>query len=935
MGEIMENRIVIIDGNSLINRAYYAIKNPMITKDGLYTHAVYGFVNMLGKLLKEYEPSYIAVAFDRKAPTFRHIEFEEYKAGRKKMPMELAMQMPLLKDVLEAMNIKIYEIDTFEADDIIGSLTDFSEANGLHPLVITGDKDELQLVSDMTTVLITKKGLSEFDFFTPEKVHEKYGFGPEKIIDFKGLMGDQSDNIPGVPGIGEKTAQKLILEYGTIENMIENIDNYPSEKIRDKIKDNINSAIMSKRLATIHKEVPIDFILDELKYKEPNQDKLIDMYKKLEFNSLLKKYKLSPIATDQISEKNTEKINKKTALSVEISNHELGWFNVKDGFKHVLILKREDFHKFSDLINGMKSVNNSFEKLAIIKVFGDTNHVETPIVYSISIMLPDVYFFISNVDDILVPNAINLLNENGFKLLGHNLKDDYYQLLCSKNIDKRLSKEEGHIFHTYFDTAIAQYVLEPDRSNYSINSMFLEYFHESIQDESEFKKSNSQFDLFDDGINKYLNYGEQWCVAVYKLFLNLYSKVYENNLDVILYEIELPLIEILASMEVEGFKIDEKELLLAKSELSAKLLILTKEIYKLAGEEFNINSTKQLAPILFEKLNLAKGKKTKTGFSTNVEVLEKLKDEHEIIPLILEYRNLSKLNSTYVEGLLPLIGFGNKIHPHFQQTVAATGRISCTEPNLQNIPIKLEIGRKLRKAFIPETEEYVLVGADYNQIELRILAHMSKDEGLIQAFRDGDDIHSITASKVFGVPIDEVTQKQRNNAKAVNFGVIYGMSGFGLSTELNIPVKEAEKYINEYFNKYQDVKIFLDKLVSDCKINGYVTTIKNRKRIIHEINASNYMVRQMGERLAMNSPLQGSAADIIKIAMINVYKAINKQGLNSKLTLQVHDELIISTHKLEIEQIKTILNSYMKNAVELLVPLNISIDIGNNWYELK
>jgi DNA polymerase-1 len=406
-------------------------------------------------------------------------------------------------------------------------------------------------------------------------------------------------------------------------------------------------------------------------------------------------------------------------------------------------------------------------------------------------------------------------------------------------------------------------------------------------------------------------------------------------LDEIFYEIELPLIEMLASMELQGFAIDKNELLSAKAELTSRILILTKEIYALAGEEFNINSTKQLAPILFEKLNLAKGKKTKTGFSTNFEVLDRLKDEHVIIPLILEYRNLSKLNSTYVEGLIPMIGFGNKIHPHFQQTVAATGRISCTEPNLQNIPIKMEIGRKLRKAFIPDSEDFVLVGADYNQIELRILAHMSRDESLIKAFRDGDDIHRLTASKVFGVPLDEVTATQRNNAKAVNFGVIYGMSGFGLSTELNIPVKEAEKYISEYFNKYQDVKIFLDKLISDCKINGYVTTIKHRKRIIHEINASNYMVRQMGERLAMNSPLQGSAADIIKIAMVEVYKALNQEGLTSKLALQVHDELIIVTHKTEVEKVKAILNRAMKNAVELLVPLDISIDIGKNWYELK
>ncbi|MEI8215622.1 MAG: DNA polymerase I [Eubacteriales bacterium] len=944
----MQNRIVIIDGNSLINRAYYAIKNPMITKEGLYTHAVYGFINILNKIRKDYEPEYMTVAFDRKAPTFRHIEFETYKAGRKTMPIELAMQLPLLKEVLDAMNIKTYEIDGFEADDIIGSLTKFSESNGLLPLVITGDKDELQLVSDLTSVLITKKGISEFDYFTPEKVFEKYGFGPEKIIDFKGLMGDPSDNIPGVPGIGEKTAQKLIIEYGTIENLIDKINESPNEKLRDKIIEHSQIAIMSKRLATIHMEVPLEFTMEDLELVPANQDKLIELYKKLEFNSLLKKFELPSsdekkvwIARDGISE-NQEKTNAIPQENVnnptEIiePNFIIEGFIDSESYKKFNILKIEEFKIFTDyLLEKEKTDYASKEKIAVIKVFGDNNHVQEPIVYSISIMLSGCYFFIDNIEDLLVIKAVNLLNELGYKYLGHNLKTDYYQLICSiKNYDS-LYNSDKCLFRTCFDTAIAQYVLEPDRSNYGINSMFLEYFHESIKDEDQFYKDNSQIDLLNYGLNEYIEYGEKWCKAVFSLFLVLFADVNKNNLDEILYEIELPLIEVLASMEFQGFKIDRNELLSARSELSSRLMILTSEIYNLAGEEFNINSTKQLAPILFEKLNLAKGKKTKTGFSTNFEVLEKLKDEHEIIPLILEYRNLSKLNSTYVEGLLPLVGFGNKIHAHFQQTVAATGRISCTEPNLQNIPVKLEIGRKLRKAFIPDSGDFVLIGADYNQIELRILAHLSQDETLIQAFREGDDIHKITASKVFNIPFDEVTQAQRNNAKAVNFGVIYGMSGFGLSSELNIPVKEAEKYINEYFKKYSNVKIYLDKLVSDCKINGYVTTIKNRKRIIHEINASNYMVRQMGERLAMNSPLQGSAADIIKIAMINVYKELNSNGLKSKMNLQVHDELIIVAHNDEIEIIKNILTESMMNAVELLVPLDISIDVGKNWYELK
>ncbi|MEL7656983.1 MAG: DNA polymerase I, partial [Bacillota bacterium] len=488
---------------------------------------------------------------------------------------------------------------------------------------------------------------------------------------------------------------------------------------------------------------------------------------------------------------------------------------------------------------------------------------------------------------------------------------------------------------TEFDTCLAQYVIDPSRSDYGLKSMMLEYYHEDMEEESSFLNENGQIGFLSQIDQKYMEYGTKWCIAVEKLIGVLSHKLTHEDLETVFYEVELPLIEVLASMESYGFAVDRKELMDAGVIIGQKINELSAKIYELAGEDFNINSPLQLGVILFEKMGLPYGKKTKRGYATGVEVLEKLKEDYEIVNLILEYRMYSKLKSTYIEGLLPLIHKDNKIHAHFQQTVAATGRISCTEPNLQNIPIRQELGRKLRKAFVPENEDYVLVGADYSQIELRILAHMSQDPLLIDAFNHGDDIHKITASKVFGVPEDQVTPLQRSNAKAVNFGVIYGMSGFGLSTELNITRKEAEKYIGEYFKKYTKVKEFLDGLVASCKEKGYVTTIMKRKRIIHEINASNFMVRQAGERLAMNSPIQGSAADIIKLAMIKVYQELNRQKTKSKLILQVHDELIIQTHKSELEMVKKLLEENMENAVKLSVTMSSEVSTGKNWYDLK
>ncbi len=937
-------KIIIIDGNSLINRAYYALQRPMITKSGLYTQGVYGFLNMLNKIKTDYKPDYITVAFDRKAPTFRHLEYAEYKAGRKKMPPELAMQMPLLKEVLAAMNVKMLEIDGFEADDIIGTVAKKAEAQGFEPMIITGDKDELQLATEKTKVLITKKGISEFELYDEAAMLEKYGFTPEQFIDFKGLMGDASDNIPGIPGVGEKTALKLVQEYGSVANLIANVDQITRKSLKEKIEENAQLAIMSRRLATINTEVPIEINFDEFKSEDPDYDALIELYIKLEFNSFLKK--LQP---QQIGKANSIKYGAKSDLlkrgektdSSPMERKELPDYSLTGEKTYIPYSQTKDRSSLKQmLITEVKELEMLREDLKenqsiMIKVFNDRNHKAVPLIYGICIMSTNASYFIKIEGTELLQPLGEILLREGIKLTGHNLKEDYYALMANGFADLAVSKSGNSIFETEFDTVIAQYLIDPSRSDYSLKSMMLEYFHEELEEESVFLSENSQIGFLSQPEQKYMEYGTKWCAAIEQLTDLLSQKLTNENLETVFYEVELPLVEVLASMEAYGFAVDRKELMDAGETLGKKISELTVQIYELAGEEFNINSPLQLGTILFEKLELPYAKKTKRGYATGIEVLEKLKDDYEIVRLILEYRMYSKLKSTYIEGLLPLIHQDHKIHAHFQQTVAATGRISCTEPNLQNIPIRHELGRKLRKAFVPESDDYVLVGADYSQIELRILAHLSQDPLLIDAFNHGDDIHRITASKVFGVLEDQVTSLQRSNAKAVNFGVIYGMSGFGLSTELNITRKEAEQYIGEYFKKYTKVKEFLDGLVASCKEKGYVTTIMNRKRMIHEINASNYMVRQAGERLAMNSPIQGSAADIIKLAMIKVYQELKKEKTKSKLILQVHDELIIQTHKSELEKIKNLLEENMEHAVKLSVTLSSELSTGKNWYDLK
>ncbi len=885
----MGNRIVIIDGNSLINRAYYAVQRPMITKEGIYTQGIYGFINMLTKLENDYDPQYMAVAFDLKAPTFRHLEYDEYKAGRKAMPPELVMQMPLLKDVLHAMNITTLELEGFEADDIIGTVAREAEEYGLEPLIITGDKDALQLASHKTKVLITKKGISDFDLYDYDKMLEVYSLTPAQFIDLKGLMGDTSDNIPGIPGVGEKTALKLLAQFGSIDNLLENTADIANDKLRIKVEDGAQMAVMSKRLATINTMVPLDLNIESLKKQEPDYERLIDLYTRLEFNSFLKKIDIP----DGIQEDEAE-----------------------PGQIEALCTYGPDG------IEALKKLDAS--QPVILKVFGDFNHIAPPSIEGVFLSDGNIAIYFRWEED-TAPAFIDLLNEKQFKFIGHDIKDDLYSLMFYG-----LNRLD-----VAFDTAIAEYVLDVSKNKYLLKDMALEKLHVKIDTLEDYMADSEQIDFFSTADNKYLAYGLLAMNLILKIMRLQRKKLEQEGLERVFYQVELPLIEVLAAMEVEGIKANKDFISDFGIQLKEHISELEEEIYQYAGKSFNINSPIQLGEILFETLQLPAGKKTKRGYSTSADILEKLRPVHPIVDAVLTYRNLAKLNSTYVEGLKPLICKDGMIRAHFQQTVPTTGRISCTEPNLQNIPVRQALGRTLRKAFVSGDSDHILVGADYSQIELRVLAHLSGDQVLIDAFNNGEDIHKLTATRVLGVPFEDVSIEQRSRDKAVNYGVIYGMSSFGLSEELNISRKEADEYIKEYFKKHQQVKTYMDGQIESCKALGYSETIMGRKRVIHEINASAFMVRQLGERLAMNSPIQGSAADIIKLAMIKVYRELKDRFPNSKLILQVHDELIINAQKEDLEQIKELLVRNMESAMDLKVKLAADLNTGYSWYDLK
>lgn len=882
----MDKKLIIIDGNSIINRAFYALPD-MNNKEGLKTNAIYGFTTMLFKIIDIYKPTHISVAFDRKAPTFRHLEFEEYKAGRKKMPDELRVQFEPLKNLLDKFNINRIEIDGYEADDIIGTVSRIAEEDGFKVFIVTGDKDAIQLASNNTTTLITKKGVADVEEYNYDSVVEKYEMTPNQFIDLKGLMGDKSDNIPGVPGIGEKTGIKLIKEFSSVEGIIENIDSLKGS-IKKKIEENKELALMSKKIATIIRDVPIEFNLKDLEYGNYDKNSVIEEFKKLGFTSLMSRL------IDLDGDSNQNKINLE--------------FNIS---------KLDNINEFIENVNKNKELI-----LKIVKKEG--NILEKNIMYVfLSLDGKNIYY----IDESDVTNLKDVFSSNEIKKFGYNLKDDYIALrpygIKLENLN--------------FDISIAEYLIDStSTTSYECSDIAMKYLALKIKSREELLGKGVKAKKYDELDFKELS---EYISNIINLVKEVrpYMEESLNDMDMksLFYDVEMPLVEVLGFMEFEGIKVDKYKLSELGIEFKEMIVKLEEDIFEMSGEKFNINSPKQLGNILFEKLKLPIIKKTKTGYSTNAEVLDKLREKHPIIDKISEYRQIVKLNSTYVEGLLNIINpISGRIHSSFNQTITTTGRISSTEPNLQNIPVKLEIGRNIRKVFIADND-CDLVDADYSQVELRVLAQMSQDKNMIDAFVHNEDIHTKTATQVFNVTSNEVTPELRSAAKAVNFGIVYGKSDFGLSEELHIPLKEAKAYIENYFNKYSKIKEFMEKTIEDACINGYVKTMFNRRRYIPELKSNNFMLRNAGKRAAMNAPIQGSAADIIKIAMVNVYKKLEEKNLKSKLILQVHDELIVETVKEELELVKSIVREEMENAVSIDVKLDVDLNVGRSWYETK
>ncbi|MBX7368683.1 DNA polymerase I [Clostridium chauvoei] len=866
-------RLLILDSNSLLNRAFYAIP-PLTTSDGTHTNAVYGFTNMLFKMKDEIKPDYIVAAFDKKGPTFRHKEYEEYKAGRKKMPPELAEQFPLIKELLGLLAINVYEIDGFEADDIIGSLAKYAEKNGIEVYVVTGDKDALQLASHNINVVITKKGVTETAIYDEKTFIEEFNVTPTQFIDVKGLMGDKSDNIPGVPGVGEKTAYKLIQTYGSVEEVLKNIDNISGKKLKENLTNFSEQAIFSKKLATIITEVPIEFDLDDIKSKEA--------YDRVGAKKLLLNLQMKSII-------NKLPGNDEEAEQVNIDFKEV---NTLDEFKKAVSELGDKCFITYEVINSSK-----YSKIQLATL--NINDGKNTFIIDIDKVMNE------NSDDALASLKAFMENENKIKVI-HD----------AKTLITILNKNNIEIKAFEFDTSIAAYLIDSSKGNYEVQTLINDYLGEDIDGEGNLLKAKN-------------------IAKLKELYDVLKDKIKEEAMEELYYKVEHPLIYILSSMEALGFNINKDKLdelaIIFKEEIAKT----EKEIFELSEEEFNINSPKQLGKILFEKLDLPVIKKTKTGYSTNAEVLEKLQDKHDIIPKITYYRQITKLNSTYVEGLKNVIDEDGHIHSSFNQTVTTTGRLSSTEPNLQNIPIKQEMGREIRKVFIPMESNDILLSCDYSQIELRVLAHMAGDENMIDAFKHHSDIHTKTASEVFKVPVEEVTSLMRGRAKAVNFGIVYGISDFSLSQDLKITKKEASEYMEIYFDRYPKIKGYLEGTKNEAKENGFVLTILNRRRFIPEIKSSNRIVKALGERLAMNAPIQGSAADIIKLAMVNVYNKLKERKLQSKIILQVHDELILNVKENELEEVKNIVKEEMENVLQISVPLEVDINIGKTWYEAK
>ena len=902
------NKFVLIDGNSIMNRAFYGIMGSrmLTTKDGKYTNAVYGFLAILFKLLEDIEPEYIVVAFDLKAPTARHKMYEGYKANRHGMPDELAEQMPMIKEVLRAMNIDIIEMEGYEADDILGTLSVYGEKNGLDVTILSGDRDTFQLATDKVTIRIphTKAGKTETDEYNREKIVEKFGLQPKQLIEVKGLQGDTSDNIPGVPGVGEKTALKLVQEYGSIENLYKKVEEGTDNlkgKQREKIVENKELALLSKTLGTINVAVPIKDNLNDFKVEEWNKKEVLKLFEELNFNRYIERFNLRENSNNNIE-------NKEELYTTEIKTEEEIIEHINKTKEMIFNISTTKYQEEEKIIK---------EKIDGISIYNKEKK--------------EVY----NID--LEDNKLQVLKEifenPEIKKVGIDLGKTYI-LLKQENINLK---------GIYYDISIAAYILNPTNNKLKIEDLIPRYLNIIIDDYLLDDTKQEQINLFEMEDKNKKDTKKEQKVTISNLYAYSIGKIREktekelkeiNCMD-LFYNIDMPTVEVLSNMQWNGMYVDKAELEQFGKELTEKLEILTKVIHEMAGEEFNINSTKQLGEILFEKMKLPVVKKTKSGYSTDVDVLEKLKKEHPIVEKILEYRQLMKLNSTYVEGLKQYINpTTNRIHSFFHQTITATGRISSTEPNLQNIPTRFELGKRVRKVFKPE-EGNVYIDADYSQIELRVLASISEDENMIEAFKEGQDIHKQAASKVFKTPIEKVTKEQRSNAKAVNFGIVYGISDFGLGEQLGIGRKKAKKYIDDYLSQYSGINNFMDNIKEIAKEQGYVETLFHRRRYIPELKSNNYMVRQFGARAAMNTPIQGTAADIMKIAMLKVFKEIEKRGLKSKIVLQVHDEMMIESPKEEMEEIQEIMKECMESAVDLKVPLVAELSEADNWYECK
>ena len=849
-------KLMILDGNSIVNRAFYGVR-PLNAPDGAPTNAIYGFVAILQRLLEEQKPQAVCVSFDLKAPTFRHKQYEAYKAQRKGMPEDLAAQMPVLKEVLDAMGIRRYELEGYEADDILGTAAAVCEKSGWDCVIVTGDKDSLQLITDTTSVcnVKTRMGQTETVLYTPERFQEEYGFAPPLMVDLKALMGDSSDNIPGVPGIGEKTAMDLVHRYGEIKNIYVNLDSLEiKEGVRKKLAQGRESAEMSHWLATIIRDVPLDFKPEDNLWDKNYTSALYGLFKRLGFNKFIEKWGLTESGEAAISEEQP----------------------------HLPRLELSSMEEIDVLIAAV----NAVEQIAVYPLAG-LDRIE----------ICDgktVYDAAWNRCGEGYDRLLSAVFSPSVKKTGHNVKD-----LMGLLLKERLSTE-GFVF----DTALAAYLLEATESDYALERISVQYTGSEAA-------------------------GAE---AVFRLAPVLDAKLRELEMDGLYYQAELPLCAVLAEMESAGFFVDRKALYDFGESLNAGIAQLQQSIWNHAGHEFNINSPKQLGTVLFDELLLPYGKKTKTGWSTNADVLEKLQGKHPIVDEVLEYRMLTKLKSTYADGLLKVISEDGRIHTNFQMTVTATGRLSSTEPNLQNIPVRKKLGAQIRNMFVA-APGMMLVDADYSQIELRLLAHISGDKTMKEAFLSGEDFHTVTASNVFGVPISEVTPTLRSRAKAVNFGIVYGISAFSLAQDIGVYPNEAKAYMDAYLEKYHGVRDYMKQIVETAKAQGYVSTIYGRRRYLPELKSTNFNMRSFGERVALNMPVQGTAADIIKLAMVNVHRRLKGEGLKARLILQVHDELIVECPGEEAEQVRLILTEEMENAAQLSVPLLAEAHIGHSWAE--